>query len=127
MPLKYFGIRVTNLESSIDFYTRLLGLKLKTTGKMEHGGVFAELEDPVTHFVLELNWYPRGSPFDTPYTPGEGLDHLGFEVDDALAVFKRLLAEGVEPALHPFVDNGWVLAFVKDPDGNWIELASKAS
>jgi 4-hydroxyphenylpyruvate dioxygenase-like putative hemolysin len=33
-------------------------------------------------FTLELNYYPKESPYYTEYVVGEGLDHLAFNVDD---------------------------------------------
>jgi catechol 2,3-dioxygenase-like lactoylglutathione lyase family enzyme len=38
MVLRYFGIRVTDLERSVKFYTELLGLKEVRHGTMRHGG-----------------------------------------------------------------------------------------
>jgi len=121
--LRYFGIRVTELERSIKFYTELLGLKKLREGKMHHGGKWTLLEDPRSHQRLELNWYPGDSPFATPYEPGEGLDHIGFKVKDPASTFRRLVAKGASPALAPNDTNGvngvW---YLKDPDGNWIEF-----
>ncbi|MEM0271600.1 MAG: VOC family protein [Thermoprotei archaeon] len=126
MRLTYTGIRVTQLERSLDFYTSL-GLKRVEWGTMSHGGVFELLEDPRTGQRLELNWYPPGSPFNTPYTVGEALDHLGFDVEDARRSFREIVSNGFEPALEPWVEEDDVtLAYVKDPDGIWIELASSA-
>lgn len=123
MVLRYFGIRVTELERSIKFYTELLGLKKLREGKMHHGGKWTLLEDPRSHQRLELNWYPGDSPFATPYEPGEGLDHIGFKVKDPASTFRRLVAKGASPALAPNDTNGvngvW---YLKDPDGNWIEF-----
>ncbi len=57
------------------------------------------------------------------YVPGEGLDHIGFMVRDVQAKYMELLAKGVVPTeITPENTEGWQ-AFVKDPDGNWIELS----
>ncbi len=123
MVLRYFGIRVTGLERSLDFYTKLLGLKEVRRGKMRHGGVWVLLEDPRSHQRLELNWYPPDSPFSTPYIPGEGLDHIGFKVSDSRSLCKKLVAKGVAVALAPEDKNGIKgVYYLKDPDSNWIEL-----
>jgi lactoylglutathione lyase len=123
--LVYVGIRVTDLERSIRFFTEGLGLVEGKRGQMSHGGTFVELLDPETKAQLELNWYPPGSPYDTPFSPGEGLDHLGFEVADARATIARLVAMGAHVAVEPWVEQGryWI-GFVEAPDGHWIEVQS---
>lgn len=125
MVLRYFGIRVTNLERSLDFYCRLLGLKKVREGTMSHGGKWVLLQDPRSKQRLELNWYPPGSPYGTPYVPGEGLDHIGFRVSDAAAFYRKLLSSGVKSALSPTDRNGVKgIYYIQDPDGNWVELFS---
>ncbi len=69
-----------------------------------------------------MNWYPPGSKFAVPYVPGEGLDHIGFQVEDVEASYRELLARGAtETGVGPSDTEGWQ-AYVEDPDGNWIEL-----
>ena len=123
--LTYVGIRVRDFERSLRFYTGPLGLVEKGRGTMASGGTFVALADPVSRFELELNWYPPGSPYAVPYAPGEALDHLGFEVDDARAAVRELVAAGAELAVEPWLERGrfWI-GFVKDPDGTWIEIQS---
>jgi lactoylglutathione lyase len=123
MVLRYFGIRVLNLDASIDFYTKLLGLKILRRGRMYHGGKWALLVDPRSHQRLELNWYPDDSPYATKYKLGEELDHIGFRVQDAALAYKRLIARGVEPALVPGKKNSVKgVYYLKDPNGIWIEF-----
>jgi len=125
MPLRYFGIRVTNLDRSLKFYTEGLGLREESRGKMSHGGVCICLQDPDTKQRLELNYYPPGNKYNTPYTPGEGLDHLGFKVDDARKWIAKLVAMGAKVAVETWVEpSGEVIGYVTDPDGNWIEVYS---
>jgi catechol 2,3-dioxygenase-like lactoylglutathione lyase family enzyme len=83
------------------------------------------LQDPNTMQQLELNWYPADSPYNTPYSVGEALDHLGFEVEDAQATYSRLLRLGATPAIEPWLeqDRLWI-GYVRDPDGIWIEVQS---
>lgn len=126
MYLRYVGIRVTDLDRSLAFFTEHLGLREVSRGDMrQYGGGrgrWVLLQDPRSEQRLELNWYPEGSPYAVPYEPGEGLDHIGFVVDDVEEAFARLLAAGAEPTeLTPESTQGYQ-ACVKDPDGNWIEL-----
>jgi catechol 2,3-dioxygenase-like lactoylglutathione lyase family enzyme len=123
MHLKYAGIRVTDMDRALRFYVGFLRLDVERQGSQK--GEWTLLRDPRSGQRLELNWYPPESPFATPYVPGEGLDHLGFEVDDARAWHAKALAAGAGNALDPFEDGpgNWA-AYVTDPDGNWIELFS---
>ena len=124
MYLKYFGIRVTNLERSLEFYSDLLGLKEIKRGDCyeRNGGIWVLLKDEESQQQLELNWYPQGSPHDTQYMPGEGLDHIGFVVDDVEEKYREFIVRGALPTeIDPASTEGWA-AYVKDPDGNWIEL-----
>lgn len=121
--LRYFGIRVSNLEKSFKFYTELLGLKSLRRGTMRHGGKWVLLEDERSHQRLELNWYPNDSPYATPYVPGERLNHIGFKVQRPASIFKKLVAKGAVAALTPADRNGVSgIYYLKDPDGNWIEF-----
>ncbi len=128
MPLKYCGIRVTDLDRSYRFYTEVLGLKevRRGEGYLEGEGgaksVWVLLQDEESGQQLELNWYPDGHRFATPYVPGEGLDHIGFTVENTRETFEQLVEQGVEPTeITPTATEGWT-AYLKDPDGNWIEI-----
>jgi catechol 2,3-dioxygenase-like lactoylglutathione lyase family enzyme len=59
MHLEYCGIRVTNLERSVKFYTEVLGLKEIFRGIFtEYGaGIFVKLRDESSGQHLDLNWY----------------------------------------------------------------------
>ena len=122
----YFGIRVTDLDRSLDFYTRLFSFKEKGRGDVRKfgvdGGIYVHLEDPISKQTLELDWYPPESRHAVPYFPGEGLDHIAFVVDDVEQTFDELVSKGVLPTdITPETTDGYY-AYVKDPDGNWIEL-----
>lgn len=129
MGLHYVGIRVTNLERSLRFYTRVLGLRVKIRGDFrEYGrGIWVGLTDPRTHQKLELNWYPPGSKYAPRYVPGEALDHIGFFLGRVPASalskeYRRLRKAGAGATpVTPESTEGWG-AYVTDPDGNWIEL-----
>lgn len=126
MKLLYAGIRVRDLDRSIGFYTKALGMEVVQRGRMEHGGEFVELKSPGSAQRLELNWYPRDNEYYTEYKNGEELDHLGFWVGDVEKELERLTRKGAEVAVEPFVNGRTELAFVKDPDGVWIELQGRA-
>jgi lactoylglutathione lyase len=57
-------------------------------------------------------------------TEGDNFDHIAFDVQDVQGTVERLRAQGVTIAMEPYSLQGssTKLAFVKDPDGNWLEL-----
>lgn len=123
MYLSYVGLRVTNLEKSLKFYKGALGLEEVARGdnSKSGAGVFVLLRDRKSRMKLELNWYPSGSEYDTPYGTGEGLDHVAFCVDDVRKRYAQLVAGGAgETGFGP--EAGRSYCYVTDPDGNWIEL-----
>lgn len=116
--LEYTGIRVRDLARARRFYCEGLGLRPGRSGRMAAGGVWEELKDPESGHLLELNYYPD----NPPYREGDELDHLGFRVDDLDGTIDRLVELGAKIRIPPFVDAGFRLAFLSDPDGVWIEL-----
>jgi catechol 2,3-dioxygenase-like lactoylglutathione lyase family enzyme len=120
--LDYAGIRVTRLAPAVRFFVRGLGLVERRRGKMGHGGIWVLLEDQISHQRLELNWYPRGSRYATPFTPGEGLDHLGVRVSDYAAAARRLRAAGAKKRDEFRYRGRVVVGYFEGPDGVWIEL-----
>jgi catechol 2,3-dioxygenase-like lactoylglutathione lyase family enzyme len=116
----YSGIRVRDLEKSLQFY-KSMGMKAVHRGVMPHGGKFVQLRGRGSKQMLELNWYPTGSKFYNEYTTGDELDHLAFVVKDAKKAFAELLKKGATSAVSPAQSKGTEV-YVKDPDGIWIEL-----
>jgi catechol 2,3-dioxygenase-like lactoylglutathione lyase family enzyme len=141
------GIRVTDLDRAIEFYTSFLDLvELKRVGDDESAYVL--FKDRRSGQRLELNWYSTKSPFYVPFTPGEGLDHLEVRVRDVKTLLAKLRARGVEPVNRKLWTNaaaveamrsrpedaallekdvwltssGHTVAYVADPDGNLICL-----
>ena len=125
MDFIYTGIRVRDLNRSIEFYTKTMGMKEVRRGKMQAGGIWVELLSKGSDHPLELNYYPPGSRFCEKYVAGSELDHLAFSCDDVRRSCKKALAGGATSAIEPWDEGGSTLAFVRDPDGVWIELHSK--
>jgi lactoylglutathione lyase len=119
---EYVGIRVTNMDKSIGFYTKMLGMKLQGRSKNdETRGETAGLQSPDGNFTLELNCYEKDSPYNYAYTVGEGLDHLAFKVDDLKGALEEASKAGYPTVLRINSDGG-EYAYIEDPDGIWIEL-----
>jgi lactoylglutathione lyase len=116
---EYTGVGVTDLDRSIKFYTEKLGMQLLGRFKIEETkGETADLKSPGGDQKLELNWYPDRPEFRN----GDEVDHLAFRVDDVDKAVAELRFVGVEVVVAPFNEGDSRLAFVKDPDGIWIEL-----
>ncbi|WP_404364578.1 lactoylglutathione lyase [Marinobacter sp.] len=141
-------MRIKDPEKSLDFYTRILGMRL--VRKLDFPEMKFTLyfltylddrqaasvpsdEGHRTTFIfgreamLELthNWGTEKDP-DFSYHNGndepQGFGHIGIAVPDVYQAAQRLESLGVEFVKRP--DDGKMkgLAFIKDPDGYWIEI-----
>ena len=122
--LRYTGIRVKDLDASLKFNTSVLGMTVRSRDTIDATkGVVVDLISEDGSHPLELNYYERGSAFDTKFEVGEGLDHLGYEVAD----LDKAIAEA-KKAGHPVIQeikagtSRWV--YIQDPNGIWIELSA---
>ena len=120
----YTGIRVKDLLQSIEFYTNVLGMTLKTRHKIEQTqGEIVILTSGADDFELELNYYESGSPYNTPYVVGEGLDHLAFIVENLSDSLQEAARLG-HPCICEIKTKKSRWAYIEDPNGIWIELVS---
>jgi lactoylglutathione lyase len=122
--LAHTMIRVFDLDKSIDFYTRLLGMNLMRRKDYPSGEftlAFVGYGDEDDNAVIELthNWGQK-----EPYQLGTAFGHLAIHVPDIYKVCEQLAAEGVKipRAPGPMKHGGSVIAFIEDPDGYKIEL-----
>jgi lactoylglutathione lyase len=119
-------IRVGDLQRSIDFYTRVLGMRLLRKADYPGGrftNAFVGYDDESKTAVLELthNW-------DTAsYDLGNGYGHVAIEVDDAQRACQRVREQGgkVTREAGPMKHGTTVIAFVEDPDGYKIEFVQR--
>jgi len=117
----YVGIRVKDLKKSVDFYSKLLGMRIKGHNRFEQTrGQTVELESNDGGFTLELNYYEEESPFNVEYVVGEGLDHLAFKVSDLDGALREAELAGYPTILQVKAHIRW--AYIEDPNGIWIEL-----
>lgn len=113
-----------NLEKSIDFYTKVLGMKIIGRIKIDAAkGEVVNLQSNDDGHVLELNYYEKGSKFATRYAVGEGLDHLAFEVENLDHALVEARNAGYPTVLEMRrKESRWV--YIVDPNGIYIELVS---
>ena len=110
-------VRVSDVEKSLDFYVRLLGLREQRRWDNE-GGRFtliflAAPGDESACIELTYNWDPE------TYGEGRNFGHLAYAVDDIYAVCQRLMDGGVTINRPP---RDGRMAFVRSPDNISIEL-----
>jgi lactoylglutathione lyase len=119
----YTGIRVRDLNKAIEFFTKLLGMKVKARIPVpENKGEFANLVTGDGKHWLEINWYQDDSPVAGPFKEGEELDHLGFEVDDFEGALQHLKDAGYPTMIGPIKAGNWDVAFVKGVEGIWLDI-----
>lgn len=124
MRIDHQMMRVKDLDKAVDFYTRILGMKLLRQteypdGKFTNTFVGYEPEGEGTSLELTYNWDQ-----EEDYEMGQGWGHMALMVDDVYATCDKLAAEGVKitrPA-GPMKHGTRVIAFIEDPDGHKIEL-----
>ena len=116
-------IRVGDLERSIDFYTRVLGMTLLRRKDYPEGRftlAFVGYGDESEQAAIELthNW-----DTDT-YELGAGYGHIVLEVDDVYQACAEIKERGgkILREAGPMNAGTTIIAFVADPDGYPIEL-----
>ncbi|WP_122488464.1 MULTISPECIES: VOC family protein [Gammaproteobacteria] len=117
-------IRVSDLQRSLNFYQRALGLK--ETHRLEFEDfTLVYLRDINSGAEVELTWNKGVAAYDL----GNAYGHLAFVTDDLDALHATLTGLEVAPApIKEFKRDGILLArffFIQDPDGYKIELLQK--
>ena len=126
MRILHTMLRVGNLQRSIDFYTRTLGMSLvRSTDRpdQEYSLAFVGYGPEADGAVLELTYNYGVERYDL----GSAYGHVAIEVDDAYAACERIKAAGgiVSRPAGPVKGGTTVIAFVEDPDGYKIELIQR--
>ena len=119
-------LRVGDLQRSVDFYTRVMGMKLlRTTDRPEHkySLAFVGYGNNPEHAELELT-YNHGVDH---YELGTAYGHIAIEVADAYATCAAIKAAGgnVTREAGPVAGGSTVIAFITDPDGYKVELIQR--
>ena len=119
-------LRVGDLQRAIDFYTKVLGMKLlRTTERPDqnYSLAFVGYGTNPDHAEIELT-YNHGV---SSYEIGTAYGHIALGVPDAYAACEKIRANGgnVTREAGPVKGGTTVIAFVTDPDGYKIELIER--
>lgn len=137
--------RIKDPKPTLDFYSRVLGMRLLKRLDYPEGKFslyFMGYEDPASipnderermrwlttrRGTVELthNWGTESDPnfhYHNGNSEPKGFGHIGITVDDTAAACERFERLGVEFVKGPQDGKMKGLAFIKDPDGYWIEI-----
>lgn len=117
-------LRVSDLDASLDFYVRRLGMTVldrRDHKKNQFTQVYLGYGGGFEQMALELvfNWTR-----DAAYAPPESFGHIAIQVTGITALCDQLAAAGVTMPRPPRAQRHGenIVAFVEDPDGHRIEL-----
>ncbi|WP_185624820.1 VOC family protein [Peptostreptococcus canis] len=116
MKFAHFNFNVLDLEKSLDFYDKALGLKPVREKNASDGSFkLVYLGDGKTNFQLELTWLRDRTE---KYNLGECEFHLALVADNYEEVYKKHKEMGIVI----FENESIGIYFIVDPDGYWIEI-----
>ena len=119
MRILHTCLNVSDMDRSISFYSTNLDLSLTSRREIKQNNAeIAFLKDETGNAIELTHWR------DKKIVEGDNFDHIAFEVDDVQSAVEKLRKNGVTIAMEPYSLQGSTsrIAFVKDPDGNWLEL-----
>ncbi len=120
LSIHHTMLPVTDMDRSVDFYTRLLGMTLgerhtsearkNEVGMVGYGAMWLELT--------------RDTSENAPAAISPTHIHIGVDVDDLTKLCGILEQEGVHfvRSLRPTSDGKGLRAWIADPDGHQLEL-----
>jgi lactoylglutathione lyase len=126
MRILHTMLRVGDLQRSIDFYTRVLGMKLlRTSDNPEYNYTlaFVGYGNNPDHAELELT-YNYGVDH---YELGTAYGHIAISTEDIVSACAQARANGGNVTREPGPVKGGstVIAFITDPDGYKVELIER--
>jgi len=123
------SIRTSNLDKSIDFYVRLMGLELLSRREIsQNDAEIAFLQNPEKKgALLELTYYRKQKKFVQPNYEDRLFDHIAFDVKNMKGMISIAKENKITITDEPFRlgPNGPLIAFIEDPDGTLIELIER--
>lgn len=139
--MNHTGFVVKDLDKSVDFYRKVVGLNVVATREREgwpisqvvgyeNSRIKVALLGKGDGHLVELIQYihPTGSERPSNERNTLGATHLAFDVEDIGQTYQHLISQGAQ-SLNPPVEvaPGRTVCYLQDPDGNWIELIEDRS
>jgi lactoylglutathione lyase len=120
--LLHTRIRVSDMDQTIAFYTRVLGLEVLERKVSPRGSHLAFLRVPNSDALIELCSFPPSGPVRVQ----EDLVHLAFQVDDLDETITALQTQGIRITDGPTkTASGSRFIFIDAPDGYEVELIER--
>ena len=114
--LRHTNINVGDLEKSVEFYKKALGMKeMRRKNAADKSFTLVYMGDGESSHQIELTWLRDK---EGPYDLGDNESHIAFSVDDFEAAHK--LHQGMGCICYE--NKGMGLYFIEDPDGYWLEI-----
>ena len=125
MRFGYTILYVRDVAASLDLYERAFGQERRF---VHDSGDYAELDTGATTLAFASHGLAASNLPDVLGSDGDRTEpafEVCFVTDDVGAAFQRAVREGAE-AVHPPQTKPWGqdVAYVRDPDGNLVEIAS---
>lgn len=120
MNILHTCLNVMDMDQSIEFYTAQMGLKFVSRREVKQNNAEIAFLQDESGGALELtHWRDKKTLVE-----GDNFDHIAFQTGDIGKAIAEMREHGVKVAMEPFSlqDSSSKIAFIKDPDGNWLEL-----
>ena len=114
--IDHFNINVLDLDKSLLFYEKALGLKEERRTNASDGSfIIVFLGDEASSMKLELTWLKA---MDRPYDLGDEEFHIAFRTQDFDAAYE--FHKNMDCICYENKEMG--IYFINDPDGYWLEI-----
>lgn len=112
-------MRVSRLDETVRFYTRVLGLQEVRRMTSPRGAQLAFLRAPESEEEIEITWIPDAEPVKVQ----PDLVHMAFAVKDMDAFAAHIRSLGLEFSDGPTrLASGRIIAFIDAPEGYEVEV-----